>query len=668
MCCALACNAAGIPTLDPVEVVESRDGLVGTADSANQGTVVRQQIEARPTYRGGEILEHVPGLIVTQHSGEGKANQYFLRGFNLDHGTDFAVSVDGVPVNMRTHGHGQGYSDLNFLIPELVGGLQYRKGPYYAEEGDFSAAGAARVRLSNALGRGIAEAGIGGQGYKRALVANSPRLGPGRLLYALELLHNDGPWSRPDDYRKVNGVLRYSQGTRANGFDVTAMAYRGKWDATDQIAKRAVDSGQIGRFDTLDPTDGGRSSRYALSAAWRRAQGERKTEANAYIVRSDLKLFSNFTYFLDDPVNGDQFEQSDRRVVSGANLEHTWAAKLGGLDVANSVGLQLRNDHIAVGLFGTRARERLATTRSDRVIETSAGVFFENVAYWTKLLRTVAGVRADYFSADVNSDTAVNSGRTTDRKVSPKLSVVLGPWAQTELYLNYGRGFHSNDARGTTIAVDPKTGDAAQRVPFLVSATGYEAGVRTAIVPKLQTSLSVFRLDVDSELVFVGDAGTTEASRPSRRTGFELSNLYSPTSWLLLDADIAFSGARFRDSDPAGSRIPGAVEGVATFTVAVDKLGPWYGSARLRYFGPRPLIEDDSVRSSSTTLVSARVGYRFSRSLRAQLDVFNLFDRQASQIDYYYDSQLRGEVAPGADVHFHPTEPRSLRASIIAEF
>ena len=255
--------AAGVQTLDVVDVVDSSENQIGTADSANQGTATRKQLEATPISRPGEILEAVPGLIITQHSGEGKANQYFLRGFNLDHGTDLAISVDGMPVNLRTHAHGQGWSDINFLIPELVSGLQYKKGPYYADEGDFSAAGATQVQLMSRFERGIGEVGAGGFGYRRALIADSPAAG--NLVYALELFHNDGPWTNPDDYRKVNAVLRYSEGSAQNGFNLTAMAYQGKWNSTDQIAQRALDNGLIGRFDALDPTDGGEAHRYSLS-------------------------------------------------------------------------------------------------------------------------------------------------------------------------------------------------------------------------------------------------------------------------------------------------------------------------------------------------------------------------------------------------------------------
>lgn len=668
-CCVSAAVAAGVQTLDTVEVIDAADNLLGTADSANQGTVGGKRLEAIPNYRPGELLESVPGLIVTQHSGEGKANQYFLRGFNLDHGTDLAVSVDGVPVNMRSHGHGQGWSDLNFLIPELASGLQYKKGPYYADEGDFSAAGATQVQLMNRFERGIGEISAGGFGFRRALIAGSPAAGNGNLLYALELFHNDGPFTSPDDYRKINAVLRYSEGSAQNGFNITAMAYQGKWNSTDQIAQRAVDSGRIGRFDALDPSDGGEAHRYSVSGGWRRGYAGGFTEANAYVVSSKLNLFSNFTYFLTDPVNGDQFGQTDKRVVSGFNVKQTWFGKWGGREVENSAGLQVRNDNISVGLLSTRLRQTLGVTRQDHVVESSAGLFFQNSLRWTEKFRTVAGLRADFFRGDVSSDNVANSGKASDHLVNPKLSLIFGPWAKTEYYLNWGRGFHSNDVRGTTITVDPTTGAAASKVPLLVRTAGYEVGFRSALFPRLETSFTVYQLDFESELLFVGDAGTTEPSRPSKRVGFEWTNIYKPASWLLIDADVAFARARFSNPDPAGNRIPGAVEGVATLTAAVDELGPWYGSARLRYFGPRPLIEDNSVRSHSTTLVSARAGYKFDKKLRLQLDAFNLLNRKASQIDYYYASRLPGEPAAGVnDIHFHPSEPRSFRISAILNF
>ncbi len=671
-CFTSAVFAAGVQTLDTVEVVDAVDDLIGSATAATQGTVIREQIEARPNYRSGEILEAAPGVIVTQHSGEGKANQYFLRGINLDHGTDIAITVDGMPVNQRTHGHGQGYSDLNFLITDVVSGLQYKKGPYYADEGDFSSAGAMNRQLPYYLDKGIAEIGAGGLGYRRALIADSPKAGNGNLLYALELFHADGPSTNPDDYRKFNAMLRYAEGTAQNGFSVTAMGYQGTWNATNQIPKRAVDAGLIGRFDSLDPSDGGQASRFSVSAAWNKTGEKSASSANAFVIRSKLNLWNNFTFFQDDPVNGDQFEQTDRRITTGFNAKHTLFGKWGGREVENTFGIQTRNDNIDVGLFNTVQRARIGTTRADHVVETSGAVYYQNSLRWNNRFRTVAGLRADYYRGDVTSDNPLNSGRANDHMLSPKLALIFGPWSKTEYYLNYGRGFHSNDVRGATISVDPKNpANAATREALLVRATGYEAGLRTTFVPHLQTSLAVFRLDIQSELLFQGDSGTTaDSGRPSQRVGFELSNLYTPNSWLMLDADIAYTRARFSGIDAAGAgdRVPGAIQGVGTLTAAINNLGPYSGSLRLRYFGPRPLIEDNSLRSNSTTLLSARAGYKFDKRIRLQLDAFNLLNRRSSQIDYAYTSQLRGEAAPVNDIHFHPTEPRSVRLALITSF
>ena len=286
------------PTLAPVQVQSSRNSVLGEAGTANEGVVTQQQLDARTVYRPGELLEAVPGLIVSQHSGEGKANQFYLRGFNLDHGTDLRTTIDGMLINQRSHSHGQGWTDVNFLIPELATLLDYRKGPFYAAEGDFASAGAVNVTYANTLAQGIASVGIGQNGYRRTLLADSPSLGDGKLLYALELFRNDGPFVVPDRYKKTNGVLRYSQGTEGNGFNVTLMAYNASWHATDQIPQRAVDNGTLGRFDAIDQTDGGKSSRYSVSSGWRQTSGTSTSQVNAYVVRSRLDLFSNFTYFL----------------------------------------------------------------------------------------------------------------------------------------------------------------------------------------------------------------------------------------------------------------------------------------------------------------------------------------------------------------------------------
>lgn len=665
-----AAHADDADTLPVVEVIGHYDNAVGTSDAASQGVVTSKLIENRPSLRTGEILEFVPGMIVTQHSGDGKANQYFLRGFNLDHGTDFATYVDEVPVNMRTHAHGQGYTDLNFLIPELVQRIDYKKGPYFAYEGDFASAGAAHLRMADRLPEGIASVSTGENSYQRALLANSFAVSDDTLLYGLEIERNDGPWDIPEDVRKYSGVLRYSGGGKDDGFNVTAMAYHNQWNSTDQIPLRAVDAGLIDRFGAIDPTDGGESSRYSLSYAMHRRAQDGQFEFNAYALQSRLDLFSDFTYFLDDPINGDQFNQSEQRRMMGANASQTWLSNLAGLDMQNKIGLQTRYDKLSpIGLYSTVAQQRISTTREDQVQEGSVGIYAENVTQWLAKFRTIAGLRFDSYRFNVNSSIVGDSGKVTDHITSPKLSLIFGPWSDTEYFVNYGRGFHSNDARGTTETRLPNGGGPATPVTPLVKTKGEEVGLRTDIIPGLQSSLALWRLDIASELVFSGDAGDTEPSRASRRTGIEWNNHYIAQPWLLFDLDLAVSHARYTEDDPAGNFIPGALDKVASFGVALTDIGRWFGSVQIRYFGPRPLIEDNSVRSLSTLLVYARLGYKIDAKNRLTLDVFNLFDKKASDIDYYYPSRLNGEPTAGVnDIHFHPVEPRTARVTLIHRF
>ncbi len=669
-----------VQNLSPIVVTGRSDSLLGIADSAGVGTVGVAQLQARPIMRPGELLETIPGVIITQHSGAGKANQYYLRGFNLDHGTDLATSLDGMPVNLPTHAHGQGYTDLNFMIPELVEAIDYKHGPYSAEDGDFASAGAVNIRYANTLPQNFVTLEGGSFGYARAVTGISSKAGQGSLLFGGEAYHNDGPWIREDDYRKFNGVLRYSQGTSALGWSITAMGYHGKWNATDQLAQRAVDGGVIpgfvDRFGSLDTTTGGDSQRYSLLAEWHRATATSTTRLMAYGFYYDLDLFSNFSYVLNDPVNGDQFEQQDRRYVGGFKASHEWQQEWFGKPVNNTVGLQFRTDSIRNGLFNTAARQRLATTREDDVLQASIAPYVENRVQWGEKFRTVAGLRADYFHFNVDSDNAANSGDKGDVIVSPKLNLIFGPWAQTEFYLSGGLGFHSNDGRGSTTTIDPASGAAVTPVDPLVRTMGAEVGVRSTFVPGLQSTLSLWMLDIDSELLFVGDAGTTEPSRPSRRYGVEFANYYSPTKWLTFDADFAMSRSHFRDEDPAGRYIPGSIETVVAAGVAVHDLHGFFGSLRMRYFGPRSLIEDDSVRSSETILLNAQVGYQFNKTWTLNVEIFNLLNRKDSDVDYFYESRLPGEpVNPDPalnggynNIHFHPVEPIAVRVGLTARF
>jgi outer membrane receptor protein involved in Fe transport len=658
---------------EEIHVTGHYENAIGTSDAASAGKITQQLVEDRPILRPGEVLELVPGLVITQHSGAGKANQYFLRGFNLDHGTDFATTLDGMPINLRTHAHGQGYTDLNFLIPELIDHVDYYKGPYFASKGDFASAGAADIHYATALPKDVVELTGGNFKYGRGLVAGSPGAASGKLLYALELFHEDGPWDHPDDYRRLNGVLRFSHPTDDGRWAITAMGYYGLWNGTDQIPLRGVESGLIDRFGTIDPTTGGETYRFSVSGDYLRRSAGGVFHATAYAVRYKLNLFSNFTYFLDDPVNGDQFEQADDRWMLGTSGGYAWNMNAAGIPVRAQAGWEVRYDRInPVGLYHTVARERIGTVRQDFARETSGGVFAEAEAAIAPWLKLIAGARYDHFFFDVLSDNPSNSGRDDAGRISPKLSAVFGPWARTELFANFGLGFHSNDARGVTTTVDPKSGNTVSKVTPLVGTQGEEIGVRTQFLPDVQASLALWRLDLDSELLFTGDAGTTEPSRASRRQGVELSARWQPMQWLLFDLDLAWSRARFTTPDPdpsvSGNYIPGAIETALSAGVSVHGAGAWSASAFARYFGPRPLTEDDSVRSTASTIVNVQASYRVIDAVRLTLELFNVFNAQVDDIAYYYVSRLRDESDPRADVHFHPAETRSIRFTTAISF
>ncbi len=665
------------PRAEQIEVTGHYDNAVGSSDAASQGTIRAELLKSRPALRPGEVLEFVPGMIVTQHSGDGKANQYFLRGFNLDHGTDFATSVGGMPVNMPTHGHGQGYSDLNFLIAELVQRIEYRKGPYFAKGGDFASAGSADIVYRTRLDETFGEVTLGQRGYQRYVVGGSGDVAPGlTALAAVEVMRNDGPWTLPEGLRRSNGVFTLSGGTAAQGWQVSLMGYDARWSSTDQVPQRLINAGSyqgqpFGRYDAVDPTDGGNTSRYSLSGEWHNTTAAGTTKVSAYAMRYRLQLVSNFTYALERPATGDQFMQRDRRDITGLAASHTVGHTLFGLPARSEVGLNVRQDRINVSLYDTQAQAITGTTRDDRVRETMVGLYGQTALELTPWLRSIVGLRSDHIRMQVDSRTlAANSGSPGAQQVSPKFTLVAGPFAKTEFFFNAGRGLHSNDARGTPITQDPKTGDPQDKVPALVASRGYELGARSEFIPGLQTSLALWKLDFDSELVYVGDAGATEAAAASRRHGVEFNNRYTPLPWLLLDADLAWTHSRFVNGD----RIPNAVDRVASVAATLRDLGPWSASLQWRYLGSGALIEDNSQRSQSSVTTNLRLGYKlaalgaFGKGSELTLDVFNLLNRKVNDIQYFYESQLPGEAAPVADRHVHPAEPRTLRLTLRVGF
>ncbi|MGO9437996.1 MAG: TonB-dependent receptor, partial [Terracidiphilus sp.] len=717
-----------------VNVQGREDDLIGIAESGTQGTVGATEIQDRPILRSGEVLETVPGLIITQHAGGGKANQYFLRGFNLDHGTDIAIFLDDMPLNLPSHAHGEGYSDMNIVIPEFVKRVDFEKGPYYANVGNFSSAANAHVEFAKTLPQNFFKLEGGTHTYGRAVFGVSQKLGAGNLLYGGEETYYDGPWVHPDGFNKINGILTYSQGDDTDGASITAHVYHGKWNSSDQIPVAA--QSVVGFFGTLNPSDGGHSQRYSLQGEWHRQSENSESKISAYVFYYDMNLFSDFTYYLVDYAKGDQFDQQDRRWVAGFDAHHTIFSTWYGRKMSNTFGFQLRNDWVNNGLYRSANRVRTAktdysasgasffpvgstsgpacvtipnsditldltlpdgttdtttvpnttcptlpaTTERDNFTDTIGSGYVENKIQWASKFRSVLALRGDDERFIVTSlayptDTttlpdgttatvnAANSGSASKFLPSPKTSLIFGPWANTEFYLQGGFSFHSNDGRGATQQVEPVSPDnpyldtPAAKIPPLVQTKGGEIGVRTTALPHLQSTLSLWYLRSNSELMQDGDTGGTSASeQSSNRYGLEWANYYTPTENLAVDFDLADSRAQFtqidrddaaqrvvkaaltvngtpdgsviwQESGPGGKLVPEAVKVVISSGIALHDYKGLSSSLRLRYFGPRYLTSDGLYQSSQTVLLNGEVRYQFFKKWHITTEFLNMLNR-----------------------------------------
>ena len=742
-----------------INVQGRADDLVGIASSAGQVTVGAEELENRPILRSGEVLETLPGLIITQHAGGGKANQYYMRGYSLDHGTDFAIFLDGMPLNLPSHAHGEGYSDMNIVIPEFVERVDARKGPYYGDIGDYGSAGNAQMAFFKVLPRDFVQVDGGMYGFARFVFGVSRRLGAGNLLYGGEAYHDNGPWIHPDNFYKFNGLMTYSQGTGDNGFSITAHGYAGtRWNSSDQLPYTAIPV--VGFFGTLNPTDGGTSQRYSLQGEWHHQGASSQTSIMAYGFFYYLNLFSDFTYYLVDPYKGDQFEQQDRRWVAGFDIRHTILSEWYGRKVETTFGMQLRNDWIHNGLFRSEDRVRTgktyytanysdngwsnldqiavlpADTDLNKFTETIASPWLSNKIQWTSKFRSILALRGDYgkgiltsFSnpispdypnypcpadcpAGVSADYNPNSGQSTSKFLpSPKASLIFGPWDNTEFYLQGGFSYHTNDVRGATQQYQPVSPDSPyyntpvydtsnpSKISFLVQTKGAEVGVRTSAVRNLQSTVEIWYLHSNSELLQSGDTGGTSPSeQPSNRYGIEVGNFYTPSEHWVFDVDFADSRAVFTENDPDdatfytnasgtqqicaknsncfgliptgsggylqseyGKEVPEAVRWVVAAGATMKDVRGFSASLRLRYFGPRPLTSDALYTSPSTALVNLGATYKFNKNWSLVGEVLNLLNRKDHDIDYAYVSQ----ITPATGLGLPATPPTTLESQEI---
>lgn len=670
---------------ETIQVTASRHDLLGRAGTASEGSLTAREIQLRPVYRVGQILEAVPGLVVTSHSGEGKANQFLLRGFNLDHGTDLATFVDGMPVNGVSNAHGQGYTDLNFLIPEVLAGVDYTKGPFHADIGDFGVAGSDHMKLADDIPRQISLS-AGTLGDYRAYIGGTTHFSnTGRWVNAFTLSHSDGPWRYPDNARSIRALSRYTYGSTKNGFDLTAMFYRGQWRATNDQPLDAYREGLIGRYGSLDPMDGGFSEHYSFSAHYHLARDNWKWVTSAFAVHDRLTLWNNFTHYMDDPVNGDQQQQDETRTTVGGSSVYSRQDHVGLIRTETRVGVQGRYDFLYVDRRHTHQRITLPNCPSsleatvpylcnaDTINLGAVGLFVQNTTHWLPWLRTVVGLREDYQGGTDNN--LVDNSLTQKHQwlFQPKGSLVFGPWKKTEFYLSGGRGFHSNDFRSVSGSyTSDEFTKGSVHVPLMTSAVSGEVGVRTTPFSHLHVQAAAFMIDFDSELSYDGDAGVTSPGPASRRQGVEFSAQYNPFTWLEFNTDLSFAKARYRAKNLSsygidGTYVTNAPSFVWSFGVMVDR-GPWYGGLQVRWLGGYPLVEDNSLRSNGYQEVNMTLGYRFNKTIKLEASVFNVFNTRAYAAQYAYDYRLTPTAAIQSGATGHPLEPISARLAVTADF
>jgi len=666
-------TASTAPAGQPPEEVFVR-GEHEDADAASESSTGHRELELRPRLRAGDLLESVPGLVVVQPEGGGKANEYFLRGFDADHGTDIAFFADGVPLNMPSHAHGQGYTDFNFLIPELVVSVDGYKGPYYAQFGDFATAGAVNLRLAEAFDESFAQYTVGPYGIMRGLVVESPKLGDDwRTVMAAEVYEEDGPFVHPEGLGRFNVYLRatHDLGLRSK-VSATWMSYGSGWNAAGQVPARAVcGEGEpqnpppqaygadcIGRFDTIDPTQGGSTQRHSLSVAYSAKAEDSDLTAAVYAIRYDFKLYSNFTFFADDPVHGDEFEQDDDRTTLGGDFRVRKHVHYAGARLTTTFGVQVRDDTIDSGLFHDQARQQLDGVVRAGVDESEIGTYVEEEIRLNRFVRFVLGARGDRIDVNVNDLLGKASGTTHQALFSPKYMAIVSPLpGVVDLFADYGRGFHSNDARGAVLS--------ANAVTLMAPATGYETGASVQPVRGLRVTADAFLLDLDSELVWDGDTGTTYAAGRTRRYGAEVGARYRLASWLFADLDATFVHARFRDEPSGDDLVPLAPTRAFTAGIGAKKtIGDWtpMGEVRVRSIDDRPATQDGSLVAQGFTIVDATLGARW-KNVELSLDAQNLLDSTWRQTSFAYTSRLPFEPQPVTGINYTPGWPRTVMAS-----
>lgn len=652
------------PDLPDIEVPEVNVAADRPVAASSQQFIPDKEYVMQPQGRPAQVLRLIPGLITVEHSGgAGKADQYFLRGFDVDHGTDVAFFTDGMPINFRSHAHGQGYADLNFIIPETIEGLDVYKGAYHVEFGDFDTAGAVNFRTREVVREGLVQAAGGQFDTQRYLLMLSPTKDKVRTLFAAEGYYTNGPFQNDNRYFRTNLLGKMTMNpTSRSELSLTGTFQKSQWNASGEIPLRAVQDGSLDRFGAIDPSEGGKTLRSTarLNYHYDTTSGGRFF-ANAYGQYYKFDLFTNFTFFLNDPINGDGIQQSDRRVMYGGDLGYRQAGRFMDMDGAVTVGLQSRVDNIHARLGTQTKRAPTGTTIDSDILEASYSPFVKLEVQPIPWMRLSGGMRSELFTFDVRNRCPncpeQPAGRTNSGLVLPKANMMLGPWYRTEFFVNYGEGYHSNDARSVVVP-----GSAP-----LARAKTYEVGVRSKPwgPEGLEFIATIWAIDLKSELVFVGDEGTTEIRGATRRRGVEVAARGQIVGPLYFNGSVTWSEAEFKNGDaiPLAPKLTGYGALILQWPEGLTS------QLQATYLGVRPLTEDRSINSPSWLEFDLSERYHIPVKLshgrlEAFLFVQNLFNTKWEQAVFAFESRLRNEPAGVTDIHFVPGNPRFVMGGL----
>jgi len=617
----------------------------------------------RPKESAQDLLNLVPGLITAQHAGGGKAEQIFLRGFDADHGTDVNISVDGIPVNLVSHAHGQGYADLHFVMPETIEGISVQKGPYYAASGDFSTAGSIKFNTIDKTDKNILSVEGGSFGTTRIFsIMNIPFKIPSSSLYiAGEYARTDGYFDNKQDFNRYNFFGKFcTQLSDVSNLKFTASAFKSDWNASGQIPERALKEGIINRFGSIDNSEGGNTGRYNFNLQFKTQPADNSwLESQVYLFKYNFRLYSDFTFFLRDPVNGDEIEQDDDRITFGYRASYSFSKDFGNTKLISTAGTALRQDFTDVQLWNTKLRSRLSPNVIAGIHQKNYSLYLEEELLFGSFIRLQLALRGDHFVFDVNDKIAYeNSEKKSQTILSPKANLVFSPSPDLNFFLNYGTGFHSNDARAVAIGSNQRT---------LPGATAAEFGSRISLFKSTYFSTAFWLLHLDNEFVYVGDEGVTELSGATRRIGIDLGLRTQLSSWLWFDSDLNLSRGRFKDQPDGANYIPLAPHLTYSGGFTLKLQNGFVGNFRCIHVSSRPADETNSVVAWGSTLFDMAFSYPVG-IFNLGISIENIFNTEWNEAQFDTESKLKNETEPVSELHFTPGHPRMLKASLSLSF